>query len=116
MSGLETRHRKPGAAQMLILLGALVVVIAGLKAAQGFFVPMLLAFFLATVSFPITNWLRNHKVPRGIAVLLTVLVTDKNILLIKRVTNYLMIVKKVLKMTNLVIMLLLKTLIRNLRK
>ncbi|MFC7335903.1 AI-2E family transporter [Haloferula chungangensis] len=74
MSGLETRHRKPGAAQMLILLGSLVVVIAGLKAAQGFFVPMLLAFFLATVSFPITNWLRNHKVPRAVAVLLTVLV------------------------------------------
>lgn len=59
---------------MLILLGSLVVVIAGLKAAQGFFVPMLLAFFLATVSFPITNWLRNHKVPRAVAVLLTVLV------------------------------------------
>ena len=74
MSGLETRHRRPGAAQMLILLGSLVVVIAGLKAAQGFFVPVLLAFFLATVSFPITNWLRNHKVPRAVAVLLTVLV------------------------------------------
>ncbi|MEP4079188.1 AI-2E family transporter [Haloferula sp.] len=59
---------------MLLLLGSLVVVIAGLKAAQGFFVPMLLAFFIATVSFPITNWLRNHKVPRAIAVLLTVLV------------------------------------------
>lgn len=59
---------------MLILLASLVVVVAGLKAAQGFFVPMLLAFFLATVSFPITNWLRNHKVPRAVAVLLTVLV------------------------------------------
>ena len=59
---------------MLMLLGSLVVVIAGLKAAQGFFVPMLLAFFIATVSFPITSWLRNHKVPRAIAVLLTVLV------------------------------------------
>ena len=59
---------------MLILLASLVVVIAGMKAAQAFFVPMLLAFFLATVSFPITNWLRNHKVPRAVAVLLTVLV------------------------------------------
>lgn len=62
------------AGQMLILLGSLVVLIAGLKAAQAFFVPILLAFFIATVSFPITNWLRNHKVPRAIAVLLTVLV------------------------------------------
>lgn len=74
MSGLEIRYRRPGAAQMLILLASLVVVIAGMKAAQAFFVPVLLAFFLATVSFPITNWLRNHKVPRAVAVLLTVLV------------------------------------------
>ncbi|MEM9235617.1 MAG: AI-2E family transporter, partial [Verrucomicrobiota bacterium] len=74
MSGLETRRRRPMAGQMLILLGSLVVLIAGLKAAQAFFVPILLAFFIATVSFPITNWLRNHKVPRAIAVLLTVLV------------------------------------------
>jgi len=59
---------------VLLLLASLVVVIAGLKAAQGFFVPMLLAFFIATVSFPITNWLRNHRVPRAVAVLLTVLV------------------------------------------
>ena len=58
----------------MLLLASLVVVIAGLKAAQGFFVPMLLAFFIATVSFPITNWLRNHRVPRAVAVLLTVLV------------------------------------------
>lgn len=59
---------------MLLLTASLVVVVAGLKAAQGFFVPVLLAFFIATVSFPITNWLRNHRVPRAIAVLLTVLV------------------------------------------
>lgn len=66
--------RRPRAAQVLLLLASLIVVIAGLKAAQGFFVPMLLAFFIATVSFPITNWLRNHRVPRAVAVLLTVLV------------------------------------------
>ncbi|BCX50389.1 pheromone autoinducer 2 transporter [Haloferula helveola] len=59
---------------MLLLLASLVVLIAGLKAAQSFFVPVLLAFFIATISFPITNWLRNHRVPRVIAVLLTVLV------------------------------------------
>lgn len=58
----------------MLLLASLIVVIAGLKAAQSFFVPILLAFFIATISFPITNWLRNHRVPRAIAVLLTVLV------------------------------------------
>jgi AI-2 transport protein TqsA len=58
----------------LILLATLVLIVAGLKQAQGFFMPVLLAFFIATVSFPITNWLRNHRVPRAVAVLLTVLV------------------------------------------
>jgi AI-2 transport protein TqsA len=57
----------------VVLLGALVLVVAGLRAAQGFFLPVLLAFFVATVSFPITNSLRKRGVPRSLAVLLTVL-------------------------------------------
>jgi AI-2 transport protein TqsA len=59
---------------MLLLMAALVIVVAGLKAAQNFFLPVLLAFFVATVSFPITQALRKRKVPRSIAVFLTVLV------------------------------------------
>jgi len=59
--------------KFLLLLAALVVVIGGMKIAQGFCVPVLLAFFIATVSFPITNWLRKRKVPRFLAVWLTVL-------------------------------------------
>jgi len=72
-AGLTTRGLKK-TAQVPFLLAALVVVVAGLKLAQNFFLPVLLAFFVATVSFPVTNWLRNRKVPRSIAVLLTVLV------------------------------------------
>jgi AI-2 transport protein TqsA len=74
MSGEATSQRRTRAPQVLLLLASLIVVVAGLKAAQGFFVPVLLAFFIATISFPITNWLREHRVPRAIAVLLTVLV------------------------------------------
>lgn len=59
---------------MLVLLACLVLVVAGLKVAQPLFGPVLLAFFIATVSFPITNWLREHRMPRLVAVLLTVLV------------------------------------------
>jgi len=66
--------RESGTGRMLMLLGALCVVIGGLKLAQSLIVPVLLAFFIASVSFPITNWLREHRVPRMIAVLLTVLV------------------------------------------
>ncbi|MCH7225197.1 AI-2E family transporter [Haloferula sp. A504] len=74
MSQAASTPRRTRAPQVLLLLASLIVVVAGLKAAQGFFVPILLSFFIATISFPITNWLRNHRVPRAIAVLLTVLV------------------------------------------
>jgi len=66
----ETGKMKAG--KTLLMLAALVVVIAGLKLAQGFFIPVLIAFFIATVSFPILDFLRRKKVPRVIAVLLTV--------------------------------------------
>lgn len=59
---------------MLVIMASIVVVIFGLRAAESFFVPVLLAFFIATISFPITNWLREHRVPRVLAVLITVLV------------------------------------------
>lgn len=59
---------------MVFLFAALVIGVAGLRAAQSFFVPMLLAFFIATVSYPVTGWLQRHRVPPVLAVLLTVLV------------------------------------------
>lgn len=71
---VEPKGRGLRTGQMLLVLASVVVVVAGLKLAQNFFLPVLLAFFVATVSFPVTNWLRNRKVPRSIAVLLTVLV------------------------------------------
>jgi len=62
------------AGRVILILAAVVILVSGLRAAQGFFLPVLLAFFVATVSFPITNALRNRRVPRSIAVLLTVLI------------------------------------------
>ena len=66
------RVGKIRAGNSLWMLASLVVIIAGLKLAQSFFLPVLIAFFLATVSFPLLNFLRKKKVPRPIAVLLTV--------------------------------------------
>ncbi|MEX1048308.1 MAG: AI-2E family transporter [Akkermansiaceae bacterium] len=73
---MESRDNLPlqRSGQVLILLAALVLVVTGLKLAQGFFLPVLLAFFVATVSFPITNALRKRGVPRSLAVLMTVLI------------------------------------------
>lgn len=66
--------KKEQGLKILLSMTSLVIIIAGLKAAAGFFVPFLLALFIATVSFPITAWLRRHKVPRFFAVIATVLV------------------------------------------
>ena len=60
--------------KIILILAALVIVIGGMKYAADFILPILLAFFIATISFPITNWLREHRVPRGLAVLTTVIV------------------------------------------
>ena len=66
--------RKAHSTRILVAAASTIVIIGGLKLAQGFFVPILLAIFIATVSFPITSFLRRRKVPRFFAVLLTVLV------------------------------------------
>ncbi|MCP5544951.1 MAG: AI-2E family transporter [Akkermansiaceae bacterium] len=70
----ETRSERPGVGRMLMIMACVVVIVAGLKAAQNFFLPVLLAFFVATVSFPVTDALTRRRVPRSIAVFLTVLV------------------------------------------
>lgn len=74
MTEVPSNPRRPRASQMILLFAALVIGVAGLRAAQAFFVPMLLAFFIATVSYPVTDWLRKHRIPPAVAVLLTVLV------------------------------------------
>ena len=66
--------KKLQATRILLTAAAVVIVVTGLKLGQSFFVPVLLAGFIATVSFPITSWLRKRRVPMPIAVLLTVLV------------------------------------------
>ena len=71
---MSTDESKLQATRILVTAAAVVILVAGLKLAQDFFIPVLLAAFIATVSFPITSSLRKRKVPRPIAVLLTVLV------------------------------------------
>jgi AI-2 transport protein TqsA len=70
--GMIGMGEKVKAEKALCMLTALVVVVAGLKAAESFFLPILLSFFIATISFPILNFLRNKGVPRPLAVILTV--------------------------------------------
>ena len=63
-----------GLSRTVLVIASLVIVVAGLKAAQSFFIPVLLAFFVATISYPVTRALTTRKVPSMLAVSITVLV------------------------------------------
>lgn len=59
--------------QMILTLACVVVVLTGMKAAAGVLVPLVYAFFLAVLSFPLLRWLTRHKVPGPIALGITLL-------------------------------------------
>ncbi|MBL9144035.1 MAG: AI-2E family transporter [Verrucomicrobiaceae bacterium] len=57
----------------LLALACLIVVFTGMKLAASLMVPIALAFFLAVLSYPLVRWLVRWRVPRSLAMLLTVL-------------------------------------------
>ena len=72
---MEKLNQEKGAGlRVLLTLAALFIIIGGLKAAGSLLTPVVLAFFLATLSLPILRVWRKWGVPRFIAVLLTVVV------------------------------------------
>lgn len=52
---------------ILLILAALVVVIAGMRAAADVLVPFLLSGFIAVISAPTLFWLQRHRVPTVLA-------------------------------------------------
>ncbi len=61
-------------ARTLLVLACLVVVVAGLKAASVFILPLLVALFLGIISLPLLHVLQRRRVPTALAVGLTVVV------------------------------------------
>ena len=61
-------------ARSLFIGAAVVIVLAGLKAAQSLVIPFLLALFLAIICAPAVSWLHRRRVPVGLAVLVVVIV------------------------------------------
>ena len=59
--------------RFLLVAASGVVIIAGLRAAAPIILPFLIAVFLAVVNVPLMNWLMRNRVPKPIAVLLTIL-------------------------------------------
>ena len=56
----------------LLNAAALIVVVAGIRAAQPIIVPCLLSVFIAVISAPPLLWLEEHRLPRPIAMLIVI--------------------------------------------
>jgi len=54
--------------KILVILGSIVVVLAGLKAAAAIVVPLLLAIFIAIICIPPTKYLERKGVPDSLAI------------------------------------------------
>lgn len=69
----EAVSRSPRPGRALFGAAAFVIVVAGLRAASGILQPLLLAGFLAVLSYPLLDWLRRKGVRTYLAVVITVL-------------------------------------------
>ena len=70
---LDRMEQNPGT-RFLFILALVVIVVGGLRLAAPILLPFSFALFLAILTLPIVVWLQQHKVPRGLAILLAVLV------------------------------------------
>jgi AI-2 transport protein TqsA len=59
--------------QILVSLACLIVILAGMKAAAHVLIPIVYAFFLAVLSFPLLRWLIRRRLPAMLALVLTML-------------------------------------------
>ena len=70
----DLRTRRDTGLRFLVAAACIVIVIAGLRAAAALVLPFLIAVFLAVVNVPLMNWLVRQRVPKPLAVLLTILI------------------------------------------
>jgi predicted PurR-regulated permease PerM len=60
------------AARFILVAGAFVIIIAGMKAASSLLAPFLLAIFIAVIAAPPLDWLRRRGLPEWAALVLVV--------------------------------------------
>lgn len=58
--------------RFLLVVACLVVAVAGLKAAQTFFIPLLMALFLTVLCVPPMRWLERRGLPEWLAIALVI--------------------------------------------
>ncbi len=63
----------PTSVKVLFICASLVIILAGVKAASGIVVPFLLSIFIAMACHPIIHWCSQHRIPKGVSVMLVIL-------------------------------------------
>lgn len=71
----DEKAPRASAAQILVVVAAFVVVVAGMRASVSILVPFLLAAFIAIIGSPPLFWLKRKGVPSGLSLLIVVLGT-----------------------------------------
>ncbi|NMH58880.1 AI-2E family transporter [Alteromonas ponticola] len=61
-------------AKALVVLAALVIVFAGIKAASAIMVPFFLSGFIAIACSPLINWATQRKIPKWVSITLVILI------------------------------------------
>lgn len=63
------RRGSPNLTSTLVALAALVILLAGVRAAGEIVAPFLISIFLAVLTAPVVSWLHRHRVPKALAIL-----------------------------------------------
>jgi AI-2 transport protein TqsA len=71
---MDKTDRAPNAAQVLLIIAAFIVMVAGMQAAKAIIVPLLLAAFISVICSSPLFWLKERKVPKGLAFLIVTFV------------------------------------------
>lgn len=74
MTTIGSKQQRNTGFKLLLTAACVFIVIGGLKAASSFLIPIMLGLFLAVISLPITTWLKGHRIPGPLAVIMTVFV------------------------------------------
>ena len=71
----------------LVACAAIVIILAGIKAASEIVVPFLLSLFIAIICSPLLNYLTKRKVPYGLAIILLLLLISIGLLFLFSLIN-----------------------------
>ncbi|MEJ1364829.1 MAG: AI-2E family transporter [Candidatus Sedimenticola sp. (ex Thyasira tokunagai)] len=66
--------KKESSGQLMLTAAAFIIVVAGMREAQSLLVPLLLSGFIAIIAAPALFYLKQHRIPTAVAMLLVILV------------------------------------------